>query len=315
MKRNAYVSVLLVLMLSLAACGSGGGDKSSADQPANTTKTDTAANGKSSDNNDTKPIEDPKEATEDSAKAEEKDGPANPVDPMDLSQYYSSDKPVEKENDKSHILWKQGSVTLKASLGMPAEQERPETSQVVTSLTVDQKGRQIEVKLDPRPYNVSKAALSADESYLALSAEYHETSTLVIVDLQDGTYSTLNQQLEKNGKNKLEILPTFSWSPQGNVLAFSYGIISELSWGLYNADQAKLTFLPPAEGVSSLISTSCVMWSKDSQSVSYIGENPSDQMKLYRYSIADASTMKVKDLTREEFDKFQKFSSYILGTP
>ncbi|WP_136603871.1 hypothetical protein [Paenibacillus dokdonensis] len=75
----------------------------------------------------------------------------------------------------------------------------------------------------------------------------------------------------------------------------------------------KLTFMPPAEGVQSLISTSYVMWSKDGQTVSYISENPSDQMKLYRYSIADDSTVKVRDLTREEFDKFLKFSSYILN--
>ncbi|MEC0238401.1 hypothetical protein P4H66_00755 [Paenibacillus dokdonensis] len=311
MKRMTSIPVLLVLILSLAACGSG--DKSSADQPADTAKTDTSANDNTSDNNDTKPSEGDKEATGANAKDNEKDSPAATANPMDLSQYYTSDKPIEKESDKSHILWKQGSVTLKASLGKPNEQEKPETSQVVSSLTVDQKDHHIEVKLDPRPYNVPMAALSADESYLALSAEYHETSTLVIIDLKNGTYSTLNQQLEKNGKNRLEILPTFSWSPQGNVLAFSYGLISELSWGLYDADQMKLTFMPPAEGVQSLISTSYVMWSKDGQTVSYISENPSDQMKLYRYGIADASTVKVRDLTREEFDKFLKFSSYILN--
>ncbi|WP_136603872.1 hypothetical protein [Paenibacillus dokdonensis] len=195
MKRMTGISVLLVLMLSLAACGSG--DKSSADQPADTAKTDTSANDNTSDNNDTKPSEDDKETTGANAKDNEKDSPAATADPMDLSQYYTSDKPIEKESDKNHIIWKQGSVTLKASLGKPNEQERPETSQVVSSLTVDQKDHHIEVKLDPRPYNIPMAALSADESYLALSAEYHETSTLVIIDLKNETYSTLNQQLEK----------------------------------------------------------------------------------------------------------------------
>ncbi|MEC0373659.1 hypothetical protein [Paenibacillus chibensis] len=314
MKRIVSMSVLLVLMMSLAACG--GGDKSGSDPAANTNKPDTAANGSTSGNNENKSDQDDKEAAVDNTKGSEESSSADEADPMDLSQYSVSDKPIEKEDDKSHILWKQGSVTLKATLGKPTAQERPETSQVVTSLSVDQNDRHIDIKLEPRPYSIPNAELSADESYLALSATYLETSTLVIVDLRNGTYTTLNQQLEKNGKTKLEVLQTFSWSPQSHVLAFSYGLISELSLGLYDADQQTLTFIGAAEGVPHYISTSYILWGKDGGSVSFIAEHPSDQMKLYRFGLADPSKVNaLKDLTRDEFDKFRKFSNYIPKLP
>ncbi|GIP29437.1 hypothetical protein J23TS9_45670 [Paenibacillus sp. J23TS9] len=304
MKRMTSISVLLVLMLSLAACGSG---EKSDHTPDSATK-DSAANEKTSDNSDSPTKDNKKEEPAGSNKNNETDSSVSAADPMDLSQYYVSEQPVEKEIDKSQFVWKQGSVTLKASLS------KSEGVQVVSSASIDKGDQHFDLKLDPKPSGISSVALSADESYIAIEGTYHlEIPRTFIVDLKDGTFTSLVDPLKKNNVKQADITTSFAWSPQGNSLAFAYGGDSSLWISIYDLDQKKFTYVPAEKDFTGYISISYILWGKDGQSVSYISEYPSDQMKLYRYRFANSSVTKVKDLTREEFDKFQKFSPYILN--
>ncbi|MCJ8013174.1 hypothetical protein MUG84_15690 [Paenibacillus sp. KQZ6P-2] len=211
--------------------------------------------------------------------------------------------------DKSHILWQQSSVTLKASLG------ESEVSAAVSSVSIDKGNQHFDLKLEPRPSGITAIALSADESYLAIEASYHLGIPLTfVVDLKDGTLISLVDRLKKSNVEQADITTTFAWSPEGNKLTFSCGKDASLWLCTYDIDQEKFSRVPTDRDFNGYISMACIMWSNDGQSVSYISEYPSDHMKMYRYNPVDRSVMRMKDLSRAELDKFQKFSPYILGS-
>ncbi|MWV44371.1 hypothetical protein GRF59_12095 [Paenibacillus sp. HJL G12] len=297
MKRMLSISVLFALMLSLTACG--GENKSTSVQPPEMpSKSETLANGDDSDNNNTEAV-----------KNTEGHESQKFTNPMELSQYYLNDKPITTKLDKDHIVWQQGSVKLTASLGTS------KGSPTVRTATIEKKDQRFDLKLDPQPSGMTSAALSADESYLAIEASYHlGIPQTFIINLNDGTWVSLVDELKKNQAQQADITTTFAWSPEERKLAFSCGEDASLWLCTYDIDQKKLTKVPTEKDFTGYISMACIMWSKDGQSISFIGEQGSDQMKIFRYTPADSAVTKMKDLTRQELDTFQKFSPYFLGS-
>ncbi|KGP80064.1 MULTISPECIES: hypothetical protein [unclassified Paenibacillus] len=222
---------------------------------------------------------------------------------------YASIKPFKKNNSANKIIWKGGSITLTATTvkleGKPTFEQNVIQSIVVT------KGSQkhtIETSdLEDNWLDISSVVASNSNTWLAINAKRSAGNTLMLLNLQTGEVTELNDRLKKAGKKNIETIATYNWAPHEDQIAFSYGDPSKSSLAIYNVQKESLIYLPRA---TNYISTNLILWQKNGKTLDYISEYPSDQMILYRYSLESNKVKPVKKISRNEFAEWFKLDKY-----
>jgi hypothetical protein len=222
---------------------------------------------------------------------------------------YSSIKPFKKSNSNNKIIWKGGNITLTATTlkleGKPTFEQNVIQSIVVT------KGNQkhtIETSdLEDNWLDITSVVASNSNTWLAVNAKRSSGNTLMLLNLQTGEVTDLNERLKKAGKKNLETIATYNWAPNEDQIAFSYGDPSKSSLAIYNVQKESFIYLPRA---TNYISTNLILWQKNGKILDYISEYPSDQMILYRYSIESNKVKPVKKISRNEFAEWFQLDKY-----
>ncbi|MGC5775518.1 hypothetical protein [Paenibacillus pabuli] len=245
---------------------------------------------------------------------------AKPAAPERISQHsvnatsvtpsiYSSVKPFKKINSTNKIIWKGEKITLTAATvkleGKPSFEQNVIQSIVVT------KGNQkhtIETSdLEDNWLDITSVAASTSNTWLAIHAERSAGKTLMLLNLQTGEVTELNDRLNKAGKKNIETIAAYNWAPNEDQIAFSYGDPSKSSLAIYNVQKESFIYLPRA---TNYISTNLILWQKNGKILDYISEYPSDQMILYRYSIVSNKVKPVQKISRNEFAEWFKLDKY-----
>ncbi|WP_063568014.1 hypothetical protein [Paenibacillus sp. O199] len=222
---------------------------------------------------------------------------------------YSSVAPFKKNNSTNKIILKGGNITLTATTvkleGMPTFEQNVIQSIVVT------KGSQkytIETSdLEDNWLDITSVVASNSNTWLAIHAERSSGNTLMLLNLQTGEVTELNDRLKKAGKKNIETIADYNWAPNEDQIAFSYGDPSKSSIAIYNVQKESFVYLPRA---TNYISTNLILWQKNGKMLDYISEYPSDQMILYRYSIESNKVKPVKKISRNEFAEWFKLDKY-----
>ncbi|WP_315794261.1 hypothetical protein [Paenibacillus sp. BIC5C1] len=222
---------------------------------------------------------------------------------------YSSVKPFKKSNSTNKIIWKGGNITLTATTvkleGKPTFEQNVIQSIVVT------KGNQkhtIETSdLEDSWLDITSVVASNSKTWLAVNAKRSSGNTLMLLNLQTGDKTELNERLKKAGKKNIETIAAYNWAPNEDQIAFSYGDPSKSSLAIYNVKKESFIYLPRA---TNYISTNLILWQKNGKILDYISEYPSDQMILYRYSIESNKVKPVKKISRNEFAEWFKLDKY-----
>ncbi|MGX1831051.1 hypothetical protein ACWIE6_22700 [Paenibacillus taichungensis] len=222
---------------------------------------------------------------------------------------YSSIKPFKKSNSTNKIIWKGGNITLTATTvkleGVPTFEQN-----VIQSIVVS-KGSQkhtIETSnLEDSWLDITSVVASNSNTWLAVHAKRSSGNTLVLLNLQTGDVTELNERLKKAGKKNIETIADYNWAPNEDQIAFSYGDPSKSSLAIYNVQKESFIYLPRT---TNYISTNLILWQKNGKVLDYISEYPSDQMILYRYSIESNKVKPVKKISRNEFAEWFKLDKY-----
>ncbi|WP_410772519.1 stalk domain-containing protein [Fontibacillus sp. BL9] len=223
---------------------------------------------------------------------------------INLDNYYSPEINVEKKESGNKMIWTVDNIVVRMEKVKTVGDEAAESKYVMDAIVLENKDKVYPIKLDKRPSEVSSISLSPGGDYLALSVFYnHVGHKVIIINVSTGEQVMLNEMVSSS-REGAETIHAYNWSPKGNVLAFAYGNTSESKLGVYDFD--KQVFVKVSEA-NSYISTAFVLWNKNGEVVDVISEQPSDQYKMYRYSLNDKSVKSVTVVKREELEQFSKF--------
>jgi hypothetical protein len=225
-------------------------------------------------------------------------------DQIDISDYYSSELLIDMVDDGHKITWKTGSVIFSAEKLEAEGEEKAESNTIINSMIVEKGDKLYTIELDKMPSSISSLALSASDEYLAVSVFYNNVgSKVIIINLINGEQNMLNDDLQSANDENIETIHTYSWSPLGNKLAFSFGDTNASKLGIYDWDTKVLLNIPTE---INYITTAFVLWTKDGNNLDFISEQPSDQFKLYRYRLDSDHIEEIMDVKPEELSRFSK---------
>lgn len=213
----------------------------------------------------------------------------------DLSRYYLSSQKGDSVVTDNQINWKSGNATFTAE----------KSSSSITSMNVENGDEKFKVSVpeNNNPNDISSVELSADQSFLAIEVFYENVgSKVLIVNLSNGENTFLDDEI--NADAPVETIHAYSWSPQGNQLAFSYGDTSTSKLAIFDLDAKKIKNLPDVEEI---INTLYIMWNKNGESIDFISEYQSDQFNLYRYTFDDNQIQLINEVSREELSNYNPF--------
>ena len=223
---------------------------------------------------------------------------------IDTSLYYFREYNPEKELNENKITWKEGDITFIAEKSESQGEEKYESDTVISSITIKKGNKEYAISLDRRPIYISSLGLSASGAYLALEASYLEANKVIIVNLASGEYFVLNDYLESNGLGFVESIDSYSWSPDGNKLAFSFGRIAQCRPAIYNLDNKTLSLIPTE---TDYIATVLILWHKDGKGLDFISELPPSHLTLYRYYFDRDYVENIMDIERDDLLKLSDF--------
>lgn len=155
-----------------------------------------------------------------------------------------------------------------------------------------------------KPETINAISLSSSNKYLVLKAGYISGNKLFVIDLKDGSYNNINDLVKS--PNAVETVSAFAWSSNGQKIAFSYGDPSVSRIAIYNVFYGTFTYVPRE---TSTISTAFILWDKKGDFIDYASEYPSDNFKLYRYSLNTKKTKIIKALDSTEITKMSQISN------
>ncbi|WP_339257219.1 hypothetical protein MKZ12_24370 [Paenibacillus sp. FSL R5-0713] len=151
--------------------------------------------------------------------------------------------------------------------------------------------------------DITSVAESPSKCWIAIRAEKSAGSNLILVNVKTGKYIILNERLENAGKQDVETITSYNWSPKEEIIAFAYGNTEKSILAIYDTKKDRLVHLPRA---TNYISTGLILWHKDGKSMDYISEYPSDQWILFRYDTTSKKVKPVKKMTRKESQQWFK---------
>ncbi|MBG9763262.1 hypothetical protein ABD78_05855 [Paenibacillus polymyxa] len=215
----------------------------------------------------------------------------------------------KKNESQGQVIWKEKNITLTAK--KTELKNAPSTEKnLITSITI-KKGEKIYTihtdKFDDKLRDISSVSICPSSNWLAIQTRRSAGETVLLVDMKNGKHQVLNDQLSAAGKKNIETINSYNWSPKADQIAFSYGDTSTSSIAIYNPQKGEFTFLPRE---TDYISTGLILWHKNGKSLDYISEYPSDQKKLYRYSLESKKVKTIKKISQSEFQKWFKLDKY-----
>ncbi|WP_339310717.1 hypothetical protein NZ043_03740 [Paenibacillus sp. FSL k6-2145] len=151
--------------------------------------------------------------------------------------------------------------------------------------------------------DITSVAESPSNGWIAIRAEKSAGSNLILVNFKTGKYTIVNERLEKAGKQDVETISSYNWSPKEDIIAFSYGNTEKSTLAIYDTKSDRFVYLPRA---TNYISTGLILWHKNGKNIDYISEYPSDQWILFRYNTASSKVEPVKKISRKEFQQWLK---------
>ncbi|RKD34197.1 hypothetical protein [Thermohalobacter berrensis] len=189
---------------------------------------------------------------------------------------YQENKDTFKLNGV-HVLLKSDTIQLKKSKNLKNE-IRINSSENV----------------EPR---IKYIGLSFDKKYLALELEEanHYRREIYSINLDNLNYTKiLVSRIDEISNFYSTFIPR--WSPTENILAFSFGDISNLKPALFYLNDNKLKVLTEKE----LLNILDIKWHKNGQYVDYAVEEESDLFAIYRYDLKKDKFYKLINLTTNE---------------
>ncbi|WP_342416851.1 hypothetical protein NST83_05305 [Paenibacillus sp. FSL R10-2782] len=218
---------------------------------------------------------------------------------------YQSITKFKKSESQGQVIWKEKNITVTAKKTELKNVPGSEKS-VITSITI-QKGEKIyTIKtdgFDDKLRDISSISVSPSNDWLAIQTRRSAGETVLLMDLKNGKHQILNDQLSAAGKKNIETINSYNWSPKTDQLAFSYGDPARSSIAIYDSPKGTFTFLPRE---TDYISTSLILWNKNGDQLNYISEYPSDQKRLYTYSMITKKVKTVKKISEKEFQQWLK---------
>lgn len=224
------------------------------------------------------------------------------IDPLELSQYFQNTSVGEIVEDDTQIIWKNGDVEVIATKLVHEEQEEkqePDTT-LITTITVKNGAKTYKVKPQYEAHAINSISLSTDQQWLALCLFTGGGYTLYLIKLDSGEQINVNQLLEDEGHGFVESINAYNWSPSDAHLAFSFGDTSSSKIATYDVNQNVVKIAPYT---NNYISTAYVIWSKEGDSIVNVSEKPSNEYRLYRYSLSNDVVSVVADLNPKEVKK------------
>lgn len=221
------------------------------------------------------------------------------------SSTYQSIPRFEKTIGSNKIVWKGDNITITANtlkLDAAANFEQNIIDTIVVTHGKEKHTLQtgdFEVKL----LNITSVAQSPSNEWIAIQVEKSAGSNLILVNFKTGKYTILNERLEKAGKQDVETISSYNWSPKEDIIAFSYGNTEKSTLAIYDTKKDSVVYLPRA---TNYISTGLILWHKNGKSIDYISEYPSDQWILFRYDTGSKKVKPVKKISRKEFQQWLK---------
>jgi dipeptidyl aminopeptidase/acylaminoacyl peptidase len=207
-----------------------------------------------------------------------------------ILNYFISDQKAKINSTEDQLLWKMGGVTFTAKKSVTT----------ITSMQVSNDAGQYEISV-PEEIQHNKAELtsisvSPSNKYIAINIFITNVGNqLIVVNLSNGESNTIHDLTNTS----YETIHTYSWSPLGEKLAFAYGDPSSSKLAIYDFDTQGMKSL----SVNKLINTIYILWDKHGNRFDFISESPSDQFKIYRYTVStdeveEISTVSVDDLSK-----------------
>ncbi|TQS00902.1 hypothetical protein [Paenibacillus ottowii] len=222
---------------------------------------------------------------------------------------YQSITKFKKSETPNQLTWTEKNITLVAKKiereNIPSSEKR-----VITSITIKKGDKNYTLKTDgynDKLRDISSVAVSPSNTWLAIQAERSAGNTLLLINLATGKSIIVNDLLKAKGKRNIESITAYNWSPKEDQIAFSYGDTSSSSIAIYNTNKDAFIYLPRE---TNYISTSLILWHKSGKNIDYISEYPSDQKKLYRYSMDSKKVKPVKKMSQIEFQQWFKLDKY-----
>lgn len=155
--------------------------------------------------------------------------------------------------------------------------------------------------------DITSVAQSPSNEWIAMQAEKSAGSNLILVNLKTGKYTILNECLEKSGKQGVETIASYNWSPKEDIIAFSYGDTEKSTLAIYDTKKDSFVYPPRA---TNYISTGLILWHKNGKSIDYISEYPSDQWILFRYDTESKKVKPIQKITQKEFQQWFTLDKY-----
>ncbi|QIB27720.1 hypothetical protein [Caloranaerobacter azorensis] len=156
------------------------------------------------------------------------------------------------------------------------------------------KGMKNKIKINSsEEIGIEYVGLSFDKKYLVLEVGelYFYLNEIYIINLD-------NLRYKKVSVNQIDGTYTFipCWSPNENILAFSFGDVSDLKPALFYLKDNKVKILTEKR----LLNVLDIKWHKNGQYVDYAVEEESDLFAIYRYDLKKDKFYKLINLTRDE---------------
>ncbi|WP_339195394.1 hypothetical protein MKY95_27440 [Paenibacillus sp. FSL P4-0176] len=225
------------------------------------------------------------------------------------SSTYQSISKFEKTKGSNKIVWRGDDITITANtlkLDAAADFEQNIIDTIVVTHGKEKHTLQtgdFEVKL----LDISSVAESPSNEWVAIQVEKSAGSNLILMNLKTGNYTIINERLETAGKQNVETISSYNWSPKEDIIAFSYGSTEKSTLAIYDTKKDSVVYLPRA---TNYISTGLILWHENGKSMDYISEYPSDQWILFRYDIGIKKVKPVKRITKKEFQQWFKLDKY-----
>ncbi|MBY0116624.1 MULTISPECIES: hypothetical protein [Paenibacillus] len=225
------------------------------------------------------------------------------------SSTYQSIPKLKKTTGSNKIVWKGDNITITANilkLDAAADFEQNIIDTIVVTHDKEKYTLQtgdFEVKL----LDITSVVKSPSNQWIAIQVEKSAGSNLILMNLKTGKYTIINERLEKAGKQNVETISSYNWSPKEDIIAFSYGNTEKSTLAIYDTKKDSVVYLPRA---TNYISTGLVLWHKNGKIMDYISEYPSDQWILCRYDTGSKKVKPVKRITKKEFQQWFKLDKY-----
>ncbi|WP_405170617.1 hypothetical protein MHI12_24720 [Paenibacillus sp. FSL H8-0280] len=227
---------------------------------------------------------------------------------VNASTYQNISK-FEKTISSNKIVWKGDNTSITANilkLDAAADFEQNIIDTIAVTHGKEKHTLQtgdFEVKL----LDITSIAQSPSNEWVAIQVEKSAGSNLILVNLKTGNYTIINERLEKAGKQNVETISSYNWSPKEDIIAFSYGSTEKSTLAIYDTKKDSVVYLPRA---TNYISTGLILWHKNGKNMDYISEYPSDQWILFRYDTGSKKVKPVKKITQKEFQQWFKLDKY-----